>query len=49
MCSQSKFTMLDNNGYVIRTIGSESPIPEQIKDESGKVVTATLNAVCAMP
>lgn len=42
--------MLDNNGYVITSIDGENwTTPEQIKDESGKVVTAQFNGVCTMP
>lgn len=37
-------------GYVTTSIDGENwTTPEQIKDESGKVVTAQLNGVCAMP
>ena len=38
-----------NDGYVTTSTDGENwTTPEQIKDESGKVVTATLNGVCAV-
>lgn len=45
-----KFVILSISGYVSTSAdGKNWSTPEQIKDESGKVVTATLNGVCAMP
>ena len=52
-------TIVFNNGkfmttgeagyYMISEDGVNWTTPEQIKDESGKVVTADLNGICAMP
>ena len=37
-------------GYIITSADGENwKIPEVLKDESGNIVTATLNGVCAMP
>lgn len=48
--SNGKFIAVTSDGYVATsTDGITWTTPEQIKDESGKVVTATLNGVCAMP
>lgn len=48
--SNGKFIAVTTDGYVATsTDGIIWTTPEQIKDESGKVVTATLNGVCAMP
>lgn len=48
--SKGKFIAVTNDGYVATsTDGITWTTPEQIKDESGKVVTATLNGVCTMP
>ena len=45
-----KYIVVDDGGYIAySTDGINWTTPEQIKDESGKVVTATLNGVCAMP
>lgn len=39
-----------NEGYIATsTDGINWTTPERIKDESGKVVTAILNGICAMP
>ena len=41
---------LRNNGYyLLSSDGINWSEPAQITDESGKVVTAMLNGVCAMP
>lgn len=48
--SNGKFIVVSIDGYVTTsTDGMTWTTPEQLKDESGKVVTATLNGVCAMP
>lgn len=48
--NNNKFVVVGDNGYIATsTDGITWTTPEQIKDESGKVVTATLNGVCAMP
>lgn len=48
--SNGKFIAVTTDGYVATsTDGIIWTTPEQIKDESGKVVTATLNGICAMP
>lgn len=48
--SNGKFIAVTSDGYVATsTDGITWTTPEQIKDESGKVVTATLKSVCAMP
>lgn len=45
-----KFVAVGTNGYVTTSIDGESwSTPTQIKNESGNVVTAHLNGVCAMP
>ena len=36
-------------GYTIISADENWKMLEQLKDESGKVVTANLNGVCAMP
>ena len=47
--SNGKFIAVTTDGYVATsTDGIIWTTPEQIKDES-KVVTATLNGICAMP
>lgn len=48
--ANGKFVAVGNGGYV--TTSSDGIIwttPEQIKDESGNVVTANLKGICAMP
>ena len=48
--ANGKFIAVAGLGYIsTSTDGINWTTPEQIKDESGKVVTATLNGVCAMP
>ena len=48
--SNGKFIAVTSDGYVATsTDGINWTTPEQIKDESGNVVTANLNGVCAMP
>lgn len=48
--SNQKFIIVGEKGLISKsTDGIIWTIPEQIKDESGKVVTANLNGVCAMP
>ncbi|TRX45176.1 hypothetical protein FNW54_11450 [Bacteroides sp. HF-5092] len=48
--NNGKFVAVGNNGYVTTSIDGENwTTPEQIKDESGKVVTVQLNGVCVMP
>ena len=48
--ANGKFIAVAGLGYIsTSTDGINWTTPEQIKDESGKVVIATLNGVCAMP
>lgn len=48
--SNGKFIAVTTDGYVATsTDGITWTTPEQIRDESGKVVTASLNGICAMP
>ena len=45
-----KFVAVGENGYITTSIdGINWTTPEQIKDESGNVITADLNGICAMP
>ena len=48
--SNGKFIAVGSNGYITTSVDSITwTTPEQTKDESGKVVTANFNGVCAMP
>ena len=47
--SNGKFIAVSIDGYVTTsTDGLNWTTPEQIRDESGKIVTASLNGICAM-
>lgn len=48
--NNGKFIAVSADGYIITSVnGLDWTTPEQIKDESGNVVTANLNGICAMP
>ena len=48
--SNGKFIAVTIDGYIATfTDGIIGTTPEQIKNELGKVVTATLNAICVIP
>ena len=47
--SNGKFIAVTIDGYIATsTDGITWTTPEQIRDESGKIVTASLNGICAM-